>query len=441
MPKYYVLDTNVLLHDPNAVYSFEDNHVIIPSVALEELDSKKKLNDELGRNARHISRVLDGLREQAPLHVGVSLHNGGTLKVEFHNPKSNVFEMFLDNKNDNAIIAVAEKLQSINPDATVIMVSKDTLVRIKADIVGVIAQNYESDMVVSTEDDLYKGFSELYVEDELINSFFKEKSIKATTKQFKNYPENHFFILKSEISDKKSAVCRKVKNKLVPLYSYTGEDNVFGIHHKNVGQLMALELLMDDSVPIVSLSGKAGTGKTLLALAAGLQKTLDADNPVFNKILVARPVVPMGKDIGYLPGEKEEKLRPWMQPIFDNLEFLFNCKTNEELEKVLSGFQGEIQVEALTYIRGRSIARQLIIIDEAQNLTKHEVKTIATRLGEGSKLILVGDPDQIDHPYLDKYSNGLTYAIETLKELKETGHVTLTRGERSTIAQLCADML
>jgi PhoH-like ATPase len=204
---------------------------------------------------------------------------------------------------------------------------------------------------------------------------------------------------------------------------------------------MALELLMDDSVPIVSLSGKAGTGKTLLALAAGLQKTLDADNPVFNKILVARPVVPMGKDIGYLPGEKEEKLRPWMQPIFDNLEFLFNCKTNEELEKVLSGFQGEIQVEALTYIRGRSIARQLIIIDEAQNLTKHEVKTIATRLGEGSKLILVGDPDQIDHPYLDKYSNGLTYAIETLKELKETGHVTLTRGERSTIAQLCADML
>jgi Predicted ATPase related to phosphate starvation-inducible protein PhoH len=202
---------------------------------------------------------------------------------------------------------------------------------------------------------------------------------------------------------------------------------------------MALELLLDPNIPLVTLSGKAGTGKTLLALAAALAQT--QDNAIYKKILVGRPVVPMGKDIGYLPGEKEEKLRPWMQPIYDNLEYLFNADSSEELEKMLRGYEDIIQVEALTYIRGRSIPNQFVIIDEAQNLTKHEVKTILTRIGEGSKIVLVGDPEQIDHPYLDGFSNGLTYVIETLKPLAETGHVTLCRGERSTLAQLCADLL
>jgi PhoH-like ATPase len=435
--KTFVIDTNVLLNDPNAIYSFGDSEVVIPSVVLEEIDSKKKLMDELGRNARYVSRQLDELRELGRLHEGVSLDNGGLLRVVIHNPESQVFAAFHDDKNDNAIIAVAKELSEINPDT--ILVSKDVLVRVKADIVSVKAEDYQHDKVADSEDDLYKGYSEVFVDDELINDFYKEKSIKAYTRHFKNYPENHLFILKSEIAENKTAIGRKVKNKIVPLYNYKGDNPVFGLKHKNVQQMMALELLLDKSVPIVTLSGKAGTGKTLLALAAGLAQTLDEQT--YNRVLVARPVVPMGKDIGYLPGEKEEKLRPWMQPIYDNLEFIFDCKNEAQLEKTLQGYEDIIKVEALTYIRGRSIPNQYIIIDEAQNLTQHEVKTITTRLGEGSKIVLVGDPYQIDHPYLDMYSNGLTYVTERLKEEKEMGHVTLHRGERSNVAQLCADKL
>jgi PhoH-like ATPase len=201
---------------------------------------------------------------------------------------------------------------------------------------------------------------------------------------------------------------------------------------------MALELLLNDEIPLVTLTGKAGTGKTLLALAAGLMKIEDEHK--YKKMLIARPVVPMGKDIGYLPGEKNEKLRPWMQPIFDNLEFLFDTKKTGDIEKILAGM-GSIEVEALTYIRGRSIPGQFIIIDEAQNLSRHEVKTIVSRVGEGSKIILVGDPDQIDHPYLDASSNGLTYVVERFKNEAISGHITLERGERSNLAQLAADLL
>ncbi|OBG93876.1 hypothetical protein A9X05_09255 [Mycobacterium sp. E3298] len=437
MKKSYVLDTNVLLSDANALYAFGDNEVIIPSVVLEEIDSKKKLMDELGRNARYVSRQLDELRSYGALHEGIRLDNGGSLKVVIHDSNSSVFSTFEDNKNDNAIIAVALKQTEINPDT--VLVSKDVLVRVKADIVSVKAEDYQHDKVADSEDELYMGYSELLVDDELIDEFFKNKSIKANIKPFKEYPPNHFFILKSNVNEKKSVVCRKVKNKLTPLYNYDQNSPIFGINHKNVQQMMALELLLDDAVPFVTLSGKAGTGKTLQALAAGLLKTIDEHK--YTKLLVARPIVPMGKDIGYLPGEKEEKLRPWMQPIYDNLEFLFNATRPGELDRILMGLQGEIQVEALTYIRGRSIPKQFIIIDEAQNLTQHEAKTIATRVGENSKLIFCGDPYQIDHPYLDLYSNGLTYITEKFKEHDIAGHITLKRGERSTLAQLAADIL
>lgn len=437
MRKIYVLDTNVILNDALGMYSFGEHDVVLPSVLLEEVDSKKKLMDGIGLNARHFTRELEKLRERGMLHEGVLLENGGTLKVVIHKPNSIVFETFLENTNDNAIIAVAHQLKEENPDAEVIMVSKDTLVRIKSDIVSVRAEDYQHDKVVSSEDELYKGFSTMYVEDEIIDSFYNDKSVRAT-KEFKDFPENHLFILKS-YDERKSALCRKVKNKLSPLYNYGEKEQVFGINARNVEQRLALELLLDDTVPLVTLSGKAGTGKTLLALAVALKKTLD--DRKYTRILVARPVVPMGKDIGYLPGEKEEKLRPWMQPIYDNLEHLFDCKSEAELNKTLTGYEDVIKVEALTYIRGRSIPNQFIIIDEAQNLNKHEVKTIATRIGEGSKIVLLGDPDQIDSPYLDKFSNGLTHIIETMKEVKEAGHMTLSKGERSTLAQLCADML
>jgi PhoH-like ATPase len=422
----YVLDTNVLLSDGNALTAFSNSDVVIPSVVLEELDSKKKLMDELGRNARYISRQLDGFRELGKLHEGVQLENGSILKVVIHNPNSIVFDAFLDDKNDNAIIAVAHFLTETNPDT--ILVSKDVLVRIKADIVNVQAEDYQYDKVASSEDDLYQGYTEILVDDGLIDEFYKGKGLKAT-KDFSSFDENHFFILKSNLLNNKSAICKRSGKKLVPLYNYSDNMGVFGLTHKNVEQMMALELLLDDSIPLVTLSGKAGTGKTLLALATALHKT--EDERKYTKVLVARPVVPMGKDIGFLPGEKEEKLRPWMQPIYDNLEFLFDCKSEKELSQTLTGYEDIIKVEALTYIRGRSIANQFIIIDEAQNLSQHEVKTIATRMGEGSKLVLVGDPYQIDNPYL----------IEKMKSVKETGHITLQRGERSTLAQLCADML
>lgn len=431
MKKIYVLDTNVLLSDPNAMYTFEDNDVIIPSVVLQELDSKKKLMDELGRNARYVSRQLDKLREKGKLHVGVSLPNGGTLKVGTPPEKSEVYGAFLDDSVDTAIVSLANEIQILNMGKNVILVSRDVNVRIKADKY-VQAEDYLNDKVISAKDDKYTGFTELDVDGEDIDIFFKEKKLIMHSE----FPENHFVVLKC---GKQSALTRYSKGFVYPLYKYDEDEPVYGLFAKNFEQRLALDLLLDENIPLVTLSGKAGTGKTLLALAAALKQSQDMDR--YNKVIVARPIVAMGKDIGYLPGELNEKLAPWMQPIYDNLEFLFNCKSKEELSKILTGYEDMIQVEALTYIRGRSIPDQFIIIDEAQNLSKHEVKTILTRAGDGTKVVLVGDPDQIDNPYLDAYSNGLTYVIEKLKHLKQSGHVTLSKGERSDLAQLCADLL
>lgn len=431
MKKIYFLDTNVLLSDPNAMYTFENNDIVIPSVVLQELDSKKKLMDELGRNARYVSRQLDKLREQGKLHEGVKLPNGGTLKVISPPKESEVYDAFLDDSVDTAIVALANEINKYQQNKKVIVISRDVNVRIKADMF-VNAEDYLNDKVISAKDDKYTGFTELEVDSEDIDIFYKQRKL-ITHEQF---PENHFVILKC---GKQSALTKYSKGYIYPLYKYDEDEAVFGLLARNFEQKLALDLLLDESIPLVTLSGKAGTGKTLLALAAALKQSQDMDR--YNKVIVARPIVAMGKDLGALPGELHEKLAPWMQPIYDNLEFLFNCKNQDELGKLLAGYEDLIQVEALTYIRGRSIPNQFMIIDEAQNLTKHEVKTILTRVGEGTKIVLVGDPDQIDNPYLDSYSNGLTYVIEKMKHLKETGHVTLSKGERSNLAQLCADIL
>ena len=431
MKKIYVLDTNVLLADPNAIYTFEDNDIVIPSVVLQELDSKKKLMDELGRNARYVSRQLDKLRTNGKLHEGVSLPNGGTLKVTSPPKEPEIYNAFLDDSVDTAIVALANELQKSNLETPVIIVSRDVNVRIKADMY-VQAEDYLNDKVISANDDKYMGFTEIEVDSEDIDMFYSEKKLISHN----TYPENHYVVLKS---GKQSAMTKYSKGYLHPLYSYNEKESVYGLFSKNFEQKLALDLLLDENVPLVTISGKAGTGKTLLALASALKQSNELTR--YKKVIVARPVVPMGKDLGFLPGEIEDKIRPWMQPIYDNLEFLFNCKDQDDLDKLLAGFEDLIQIEALTYIRGRSIPNQFIIIDEAQNLTKHEVKTILTRVGEGSKIVLVGDPDQIDNPYLDAYSNGLTYVIEKMKHLKETGHVTLSKGERSNLAQLAADIL
>ncbi|TYP77975.1 PhoH family protein [Paenibacillus methanolicus] len=443
MKKIFVLDTNVLLHDPQAIFAFDDNEVVIPAVVLEEIDSKKRLADEIGRNARSVSRLLDGMREDGHLHEGIPLRGGGVLRVELnHRSFVRVQEMFGEMSNDNRILAVAlnyylEEQEKTEP-RDVVLVSKDVLVRIKADVLGLDAQDYLSDRIVQ-HSEVYGGYVTLFVHPSVIDEFYTYRflAVKALQLTTKLHP-NEFIILRDEMGTSKSALLKVSQDgaRLEPLY--LSNDPVWGITARNAQQRMALELLLNDDIPLVTLTGKAGTGKTLLALAAGLSKVEDEHK--YKKLLIARPVVPMGKDIGYLPGEKEEKLRPWMQPIYDNLEYLFDTKKSGDIDKILMGL-GSIQVEALTYIRGRSIPGQFIIIDEAQNLSRHEVKTIVSRVGEGSKIVLMGDPEQIDHPYLDAVSNGLTHIVERFKQESSSGHMTLEKGERSKLAQLAADLL
>lgn len=444
MKKIFVLDTNVLLHDPHSIFAFEDNDVVIPATVLEEIDAKKRNADEIGRNARLVSRLLDGLRSKGHLHDGVKLEAGGTLKVELnHRSFIKLQETFGEITNDNRILAVALNYQNEEAEKgengrPVALVSKDTLVRIKADVLGIEGQDYLNDRVGPLSE-MYAGYVSAQVHPSVIDEFYNTRylPVSALNLGYTLHP-HEFVILRDELGTSKSALLKvnKEARRLEPLF--LSNEPIWGIGARNAQQRMALELLLNDDIPLVTLTGKAGTGKTLLTLAAGLMKV--EDDRKYKKLLIARPVVPMGKDIGYLPGEKEEKLRPWMQPIYDNLEYLFDTKKPGDIDKILAGL-GSIQVEALTYIRGRSIPGQFIIIDEAQNLSKHEVKTIVSRVGEGSKIVLLGDPEQIDHPYLDASSNGLSYLVERFKQEGIAGHITLEKGERSKLAQLAADLL
>ncbi|MGX9289605.1 PhoH family protein [Bacillus sp. A015] len=440
MSKIYVLDTNVLLQDPNSIFSFEDNEVVIPAVVLEEVDSKKRYMDEVGQNARRVSRLIDGLRSKGKLHEKITLESKGTLRIELnHRSFHELQEIFIEKTNDNRILAVAKNLsleEETKPHGRpVILVSKDVLVRVKADAIGLQAEDFLSDRVLQNED-IDNGYHELYIPTEQLNTFYKQNQLYVKDVTNASLNPHQFVIMKGNEGGSAIGMLDQ-KGELVKRLIYD-QEHIWGIRPKNVQQTMALELLLRRDIPLVTLIGKAGTGKTLLALAAGLMQTEDFG--MFKKLIVARSIVPVGKDLGYLPGEKEEKLRPWMQPIYDNLEFLFNTKKPGELDAILAGI-GSIQVEALTYIRGRSIPDQFIIIDEAQNLTKHEVKTLLTRVGEGSKIVLMGDPEQIDHPYLDSLNNGLTYVIERFKGQQISGHVKLVKGERSGLAQLAADLL
>ncbi|MCK6256870.1 PhoH family protein [Fictibacillus sp. KIGAM418] len=443
MNKIYVLDTNVLLQDPYSIFSFGNHEVVIPAIVLEEVDSKKRYMDEIGRNAREVSRLIDKLRAKGKLHEHVPLENGGILRVELnHRSFQRLQETFAEPTNDNRILAVS--LNLLNEEKgkenakEVILVSKDVLVRVKADALGIQAEDFLSDRVVDRDEQTYLGYKEIYVNSELLEKFYEKQELPVLEIANHSFYPHQFIIMKDMYRSSVSALARVEDNgkKLKPLL-FEG-DSIWGIKPRNVQQKMAIELLLRKDVHLVTLIGKAGTGKTLLTLAAGLLQTEDLKKYI--KLFIARPIVPVGKDIGYLPGEKDEKLKPWMQPIYDNLEYLFNAKKQGELEKILAGI-GSIHVEALTYIRGRSLPDQFIIIDEAQNLTKHEVKTILTRVGEGSKVILLGDPKQIDHPYLDEFTNGLTYVVEKFKDQSISGHVKLEKGERSSLAQLAADLL
>jgi PhoH-like ATPase len=438
MKKIFVIDTNVLLHDPHAIFSFEDNDVIIPIVVIEELDKFKKGIDEMGRNARQVSRFLDEFRQKGKLSQGVPLEGGGNLRVELNHQSPQLLpNELIATKADNRILATA--LNLMHDNLPVVLVTKDTNLRIKADALGLRAEDYESDTV--TLDELYSGETELSVPPGVIDEFYvKGELLPADPKP---YP-NQFVLIKNSANPSQTALSRysQQKNSLVPIANT--KHGVWGITARNKQQQFALDLLLNDDIHLVTLVGRAGTGKTLLALAAGVEKTIE--NRAFQRLVVSRPVFPLGKDIGYLPGDVEEKLRPWMQPIRDNLDFLMGAsavagraKGKKDLQSLFD--LGMIEVEPLTYIRGRSMPNQYLIVDEAQNLTPHEIKTIITRAGEGTKVVLTGDPYQIDNPYIDSSSNGLTFVVDRFKKEPIAGHITLVKGERSDLAELAATLL
>ena len=433
MAKTYVLDTNVLLHDPESLFSFEDNLIVLPLSVIEELDFIKKRIDEVGRNAREASRKIDGLRVMGHLAAGVKLPSGGSIRIDLNGNESYDLLGGIDlNKVDNRILALAYHLTKSANDR-VILVTKDLNLRIKADVLGILTEDFTSDKVDFGK--LYRGVCELQVNDQDISKFYQDGSLDY--RQNGLFP-NQFCILKDPASPSVSALARYSHNKLQKLIS--DGNCVFGIKALNKEQKFALDLLLDDAVEVVTLVGRAGTGKTILALAAGLDKVFE-DGGRYNRLLITRPIVPLGNDLGYLPGDKEEKIRPWMQPIYDNLELLCNehVRPNASMNYLLGS--GKIELEPLTYIRGRSIPRQFIICDESQNLSPHVIKTILTRIGKGSKIVFTGDPEQIDHPYLDASSNGLSYLVERIRQEEISGHITLVKGERSEVAELGARLL
>ncbi|MBM7624951.1 PhoH family protein [Sporohalobacter salinus] len=436
MKKIYVLDTNVLLHDPNAIFAFDDNDIIIPIVVIEEIDSQKKRQDSIGRSARQVSRYLDDLRKKGELYKGVELERGGTLRVELNHQVINKLPISLsEEKADNRILATAIGLNEDEEiDKPVILVTKDINMRVKSDALGIKAEDYETNKVDIEE--LYSGLSTLKVDPDLIDQFYSEEELEL---DHDFYP-NQFVLLEDNLGGSQTALCRyDAKKDLLRPLIFQGIET-WGIKPRNKEQQCAFDMLLNDEIKLITLVGKAGTGKTLLALAVGLEKVVELKD--FNRLLVTRPIVPMGNDLGYLPGDKDEKLRPWMQPIFDNMELLVNSKDGGA-DDMIRNLQemNLIEMEALTYIRGRSIPQQFIVVDEAQNLTPHEIKTIITRVGEDTKIILTGDPYQIDNPYLDSNSNGLTYLAEKFKDQKIAGHITLRKGERSELAELAASIL
>lgn len=468
MTNIIVLDTNVLLHDPNAFFSFKGERIVVPMTVIEEIDRFKKGVDEIGRNARQIGRYLDKLRTQGSLQNGVEIENGSVIQVVMSKKVESITsDVMLSDENDNLIIGTALYVKQNNPEQDVILISKDANVRIKADAVGLKASDFEADRIKF--DELFTGYTDLTVDESLLLSFQESQKIDSPVEGL--FPNQFVRLMKTkdgetdsaaqenrndvateekrDTTDSGSILTRYNHNEssLESFKNYTG-NIVFGIKARNEEQAMAFDLLLDDNVQMVTLIGKAGTGKTLLAIAAGLQKVVEENR--YSRLVISRPISPLGKDLGFLPGTKSEKFNPWMQPIYDNMEILFH--SHNELDENRNGRVinkkrtslddyldlGFIELEPLTYIRGRSLPDQYIIIDEAQNLTPHEMKTIITRAGEKTKIVMTGDPYQIDIPYLDSESNGLSMSVEKLKSESIVGHVTLIKGERSKLADIAA---
>jgi len=404
MSKLYILDTNVLLHDPRSLFSFQDNEVIIPLVVLDELDKKKQWHDETAKHARMVIRSLDKMRTTGSIHKGVPTPAGGVVRVELNHRDQCPADLDPD-RMDNRLISVALGIKQDCSDRKVILITKDINLRVKCDALGVVTEDYNADSVAESPNSIYEGSKEILVPGETINELYRDENILSDG--YGEFHENQYVCMRSNVDEKHSALAKYSKSCLI----------------KNI--------------KLITMIGKAGTGKTLLAAAAGISQVLD--NHVYRKLIMTRPVQPMGRDIGYLPGDIDDKMRPWMAPLQDNLDLLFSEKGSNYLD--MQRESGVIEVEALTYIRGRSIPRSFIIVDEAQNLTLHEIKTIITRIGDGSKLVLTGDILQIDNPFIDSVDNGLSCVVEKFKHHPIAAHITLQKGERSELATLAAEIL
>jgi PhoH-like ATPase len=435
--KIYVLDTSVYLTNADCLYAFKNHDVYVPLKVFEEIDKHKKRQDAVGAQARKIIRIWDALRAQGSIDKGVRIRKGlGLVKsVSAGTISREDLPCDLDiDIPDHLIIATALKIQK-ESDHKVILVSRDINMRVIADAIGLTSEDFQNNQIVDNSESIYEGYTTVLVDDQVVDQFYEKKDVYLENHQLFT---NQYIMLVSNANQKKTALGRFL-NKGTPLKQLLLRKNkVWGISPRNKEQSFLLDALMDPDIRVVSAIGKAGSGKTLCAIAAGLEQTIDDTTATYSRVIVSRPVQPLGKDIGFLPGTIEEKMTPWLMPIQDNLQFLMgNDKTTLDIYMQ----KGTIEIEAMTYIRGRSISNAFIIIDEAQNLTTHELKTIITRVGEGTKIVLTGDVEQIDNVYIDATTNGLTHAVEKFKKFELAAHVTLHKGERSKVATFAAQNL
>ena len=444
--KNLIIDTNVFLSDSDCFTKFENNDIFVPIKVLEELDKHKTRQDSVGFHSRQSIKFFDALRSRGSLSKGVRLGKGlGVIKVlKVEELAIDELPLGLSHKSsDHLILAGALAISQAQPKRKCVVVSQDINMRVIADALGLIAEDYQSSQVVDSRDVIYEGFRKFLVDDVDIDEFYDGQPVylyeeDAEEQGIVLHP-NEFVMMVSVENEKKTAIGRFIDWNS-PLHHLEGQaDEIsWGVKPKNKEQKCGLDLLLNDEIPLVSLIGRAGSGKTLMAILAGLEQVIGAGNGKYDRIIISRPIQTLGKDIGYLPGTMEEKMAPWMKPIFDNMQFIMGTDKTM-LEMYMN--RGIVEIEALAYIRGRSISNSFVIIDEAQNLTAHEVKTIITRIGENTKIVLTGDIEQIDNIYTNEVSNGLTYAVEKMKHSNLTGHITFKKGERSKLATEASKLL
>ena len=441
--KLFVIDTNVLLYDKASIHSFPGNDVIIPIVVLDELDRFKDKTGVIGESARYVNRFLDELRTQGDLHKGVRLEdNNQTIRVELEGFDN--IPNFLDRGSaDNQIIACALHTKSSFPDQKTIVITKDINFRVKCDAVGIFAEDYYRDRVLESDDEMYKGFLDIEVDSkEIIDALYNDALDQEERKELcedvndyidRDFHENEFLCVRSDrasfLGVHKKGEIRRIKNE-------KEFNSIYSFSSRNREQLFALNALVDEEVDLVTITGLAGSGKTFITLMTAVHGLNEGK---YDRIVITRNVQPVGKDIGFLPGDLKEKMTPWMSPIMDNFRHAFKDKDLTYFEMMME--KGKIEIAPLSYMRGRTFSNTFLIFDEAQNSTIHEIKTVITRIGENSKIVLLGDTDQIDTPYIDSLSNGLTIVSEKFKDEKVAAHVKLKRGERSYLSAVAAKLI